>query len=143
MIVRWPGHIAAATTSEWVGGFQDVLPTLAELAGADAKVPGGLDGISFVPTLLAEGTQADHEYLYWAFYEQDGARALRRGNWKAVQQPLASRLRLYDLAQDLGEDHDLGADHPQVARELERLMDEAYVPSARWQFPVSEPDRTR
>ena len=39
LIVRWPGHIAAAQTSDWIGGFQDVLPTLAELAEATDAVP--------------------------------------------------------------------------------------------------------
>ena len=53
-IARWPGHIKAGTTSDFVGGFQDVMPTLAELAGAAADVPKDIDGLSIAPTLLGQ-----------------------------------------------------------------------------------------
>ncbi len=135
LIVRWPGHISPGSTSDWIGGFQDVLPTLAELAGARDAVPNGLDGLSFVPTLLARGEQADHDYLYWAFYEGGGGRALRRGPWKAIQQPTQQHVRLYNLTQDIGENHDVAAAHPQLVQELTALMNDAYHPSPRWQFP--------
>jgi arylsulfatase A-like enzyme len=135
LIVRWPGRIAAAGTSDWIGGFQDVLPTLADLAGAAEQVPAGLDGISFLPTLLGTDGQQEHNYLYWAFYERGGARAIRRGPWKAVEQPLGTPLRLYHLPDDLGEDHDLAAAHPELVGQLTELMDQAYEPSAQWQFP--------
>ena len=65
MIVRFPGRISAGTTSSQVWAFWDVLPTLAELAGAN--VPQGLDGISMVPALLgsaAAGTQASGPSLF-------------------------------------------------------------------------------
>ena len=39
MIVRWPGKVAAGTVSDPVWAFWDVLPTLAELAGA--PIPAG------------------------------------------------------------------------------------------------------
>ena len=48
MIVRYPGHIAAGTVNRTPWAFWDVLPTLAELAGA--KPPAGIDGISMLPT---------------------------------------------------------------------------------------------
>ncbi|HEY3787334.1 MAG TPA: arylsulfatase, partial [Urbifossiella sp.] len=51
-IVRWPGRIAAGTTANRVVGFEDWLPTLLELIGARDRIPGGIDGISFAPTLL-------------------------------------------------------------------------------------------
>jgi uncharacterized sulfatase len=136
MIVRWPGHIASGQTSQWIGGFQDILPTLAELAGASDRLPAELDGISFVPTLLGRGVQADHDFLYWAFYERGGGRAVRRGNWKAVQQPLSTPIRLYDLAADVGENHDLSGDHPQIVQALALHLEDAYRESAIWSFPT-------
>lgn len=135
LIVRWPGRIQARSESSWIGGFQDVLPTLAELAGATDHVPPNLDGISFVPTLLDQGTQKDHDFLYWAFYEAGGARAVRRGAWKAVQQPIDSTVRLYNLDADIGEQNELSAMHPEVVVELVDVMDQAYRPSTSWQFP--------
>ena len=48
LLVRWPGQIAAGSVSTWIGGFQDILPTVVSLAGLAA--PDGLDGISFQPS---------------------------------------------------------------------------------------------
>ncbi|HYO81317.1 MAG TPA: arylsulfatase, partial [Bryobacteraceae bacterium] len=52
MLVRWPGQIQPGSTSDHAWGFWDVLPTLADIAGA--KAPTGLDGVSIVPTLLGK-----------------------------------------------------------------------------------------
>jgi arylsulfatase A-like enzyme len=136
MIVRWPGNIAAGSTSDWVGAFWDVPPTLAALAGADAgALPPDIDGLSFAPTLLGKGEQPQHDYLYWAFYERGGAQAVRMGRWKAVQQPYRTAVRLYDLQQDIGESSDVAAEHPQWVERAQTIMDQAYTPSDRWQFP--------
>jgi arylsulfatase A-like enzyme len=139
-IARWPGKVAAGSTSDFVGGFWDVLPTLAELGGAADHVPPGLDGISFVPTLLGRADkQQQHEFIYWAFYERGGARAARMGAWKAVQQPFNSPVRLYDLKTDVGEERDLAGQHPGVVEMMVKRMDSAYAPSERWQFTQQEP----
>ena len=42
MLVRWPKHVPAGMTSDQIWAFWDLLPTLADLVGAQA--PGGLDG---------------------------------------------------------------------------------------------------
>ena len=87
MIVRYPDHVAAGAVSSQVWAFWDVLPTLAELAGA--RSPEGLDGISMVPALLGETAagraQKNHEYLYWEFPERGFSQAVRFGDWKAVR----------------------------------------------------------
>ena len=136
LIVRWPGHIEAGSNSQFAGAFWDVMPTLAELAGTSKQVPDDIDGISFLPSLLQQGEQQQqHEYLYWAFYERGGSRALRSGDWKAVQQPIHTPVRLYNLKTDLGEQVDVAAANQQLVRELTRTMDAAYAPSDRWKFP--------
>ncbi|MCA9270046.1 MAG: arylsulfatase [Planctomycetales bacterium] len=136
-IARWPGKIAAGSRSHFVGGFQDILPTFAELAGAAADAyPADIDGISFAPTLLGQKQETKHEYLYWAFYEAGGGRAARMGNWKVVQQPIQAKPRLYRLDYDLGETHDWADKHPEALEKLMQAMDASYTPSARWQFPM-------
>ncbi len=146
-MARWPGKIKAGSTSELVGSFADVLPTLAEIAGTPQRafptvtagdLPKNLDGQSIAPTLLGRpADQKQHDYLYWAFYERGGAQAVRQGQWKAVQQPLNTPVRLYDLAADVGEDRDIAAQHPDVVGRLTAAMREAYVPSQNWKFPDS------
>jgi arylsulfatase A-like enzyme len=139
MIARWPGKIAAGGTSDWAGSFADIMPTLAEIAGATHKVPSDIDGISFLPTLLGQPeAQRQHEYLYWAFYERGGGQAVRMGKWKGVQQPIHTPLRLYDLAADIGEMTDLAAREPEVAAKVAAAMKAAYRPSERWKFPEAK-----
>ena len=133
LIARWPGRVPAGTTSDHVAGFHDVLPTLADLAGAAA--PEELDGISFAPSLRGdEAGQTRHDDLYWAFYERGGGRALRHGDWKAIEQPIGSAVRLYDLATDVTEEDDRAADEPELVRALVRRMAAADEPSARWRW---------
>lgn len=111
-IVRWPGKIAAGSTTEHLCSFADVMPTLAALSGA--KTPDDITGISFLPTLLGEGEQKQHEYLYWEYL---GQRAVRKGNWKAYQ-PKNKPWALYDLSKDTREENDLAKRHPGVLNEL-------------------------
>ena len=134
-IARWPGKIKAGSESAFVGGFQDMLPTFAELAGAKRHLPQQLDGLSIVPTLLGQGKQPEHDHLYWAFYEGAAGQALRQGKWKAIQQPYHSSVRLYDLSNDVGEEKNVAAEHPELVLELTAKMNAANVPNERWSFP--------
>lgn len=126
-VARWPGNIAPGTVSDHPSGFQDMLPTFAELAGG--QVPKNLDGISVVPTLLGKGDQRQHDYLYWELGTKQG---LRKGQWKVVRNNTRTQLgpiELYDLATDIGETTDLADRRPQIAAELARLMQQARHPS--------------
>lgn len=136
MIARWPDHIKAGATSDFIGSFQDVMPTLAAIAGDASQVPKDIDGLSFAPTLLGDNEeQVQHDALYWAFYEQGGARALRMGDWKAIQQPYDAPVRLYNLGDDLAEQNNLASEKPDVLRKMIKIMDQSYAPSERWRFP--------
>ncbi|UUO08732.1 arylsulfatase [Blastopirellula sp. J2-11] len=134
-IIRWPGHVKADSESDFAGAFWDVMPTLAAVAGVSNEVPADIDGISFLPTITGKGEQPQHDYLYWAFYEGGGAQAVRQGDWKAIQQPINSPVRLYNLQSDLGEEHDLAADQPEKVKAMTQRMAAAYTPSDRWKFP--------
>ncbi|HUU91788.1 MAG TPA: arylsulfatase [Phycisphaerae bacterium] len=135
MIVRWPGKIRAGVVSDFAWYFPDVMPTLAELAGAGRHVPKGIDGISVVPTLLGEAaagrSQQPHDYMFW---ENGGTRAARMGKWKAIRksggkkQVQAGPVELYDLSADLGESNNLAAQHPDVAGKMADILEKAYTP---------------
>ncbi len=129
MIVRYPGHIAPASVSHQVWAFWDMLPTLAELAGAQA--PAGLDGISMLPALVGEReagrAQQDHEYLYWEFPERGFSQAVRAGRYKGIRPSPGAPLELYDLSVDLAEEHDVASQHPEVVARIDRLIDQSHV----------------
>jgi len=136
MLARWPGRIRPGTTTDHVSAFWDVLPTLCDLAGAAS--PTGIDGISLMPTLLGQADrQKPHTYLYWEFHERGGKRAVRKGRWKAIQRDLNKTpgpVLLFDLATDLGEEHDVADAHPEIVAEIKRLFAAAHTRSAIWKF---------
>ena len=132
MLVRWPGKIAPGRTSDLPWAFWDVLPTLAELAGAEAKIPAGIDGISVVPTLLDQGSQKRHDFMYWEFHEGPSQQAVRMGDWKAIRKRPAARLELYDLRHDLAEQTDVAAEHPDVVGRIEAYLKTARTESEPW-----------
>ena len=105
-----------------------------DASSASAKLPTGLDSISFAPTLTSQGTQTQHAYLYWEFYEQGSRQAVRFGDWKAIREPmLTGAVKLFNLKEDLAEQHDRAAAHPELSANAVRLMDAAHVPDKRWQ----------
>ncbi|HTM55855.1 MAG TPA: arylsulfatase [Pirellulales bacterium] len=130
MIVRWPGHVSAGATSEQVWAFWDVLPTLAELVGA--RPPAAIDGISMLPSIIREQAaghaQQNHDYLYWEFPERGFAQAVRLGNLKGVRPQAGAAIELYDLANDLSEQHDVAAAHADIVARMEAIMREAHTP---------------
>ncbi len=129
MIVTWEGHIKPGSTSGFTGAFWDVMPTLCQLAGVPA--PDSTDGISFVPTLLGQGKQETHKYLYWEFPSYTGQQAVRMGNWKAIRDSIFKgnrNIKLYDLITDPQELHDISAGNPDIVREMSGIMTAAHVP---------------
>lgn len=131
MIARWPEKIAAGTISNFVGSFQDVLPTLKELSGSTTNAD--TTGISFVPTLLGKGPQAQHEYLYWEFYEQGSRQSVRFGDWTAIREPMFDgEVKLFNLSTDLVQSNNVANDNPEVVAQAIGFMDQAHQPNKNW-----------
>jgi arylsulfatase A len=129
MIARWPGTVPVGQVSDHPWSHWDMMPTLAELAGADA--PDGIDGMSMVRALRGEA-QPTHDFFYWEFHERGFDQAVRHGNWKAVRHGLDQPLELYDLASDVGEQQDVAAQHPEVVEKIEEYLRGARTESERW-----------
>ena len=135
MIARWPGKISAGSQSDHVSGFQDLLPTMAALTGQ--PVPDGVDGVSYLPTLLGKSGQEQHDHLVWEFFGYRGQQAVRAGRWKAVRQNLHrgnTAVELYDLDNDLAEARDVSNQHPEIVKRLTAVMERVRVPSK--DFPI-------
>jgi arylsulfatase A-like enzyme len=136
MIVSWPGKIEAGSNTNHISAFWDIMPTAADIAGIEP--PANIDGVSFLPTLLNEGQQQEHEYLYWEFHAQSGKQAVRQGKWKAVRlnvlNPDETIVELYDLEMDPSETIDIANEHPEKVQELLALMEEAHVENEDFPF---------
>lgn len=133
LIARWPGTVSEGATSDEIIAFQDMMPTLAELAGAD--IPLQTDGISLVPVLTGHRQTQQHQYLYWDYghcrdrYDQ----AVRMGKWKGIRQGINGRMQLYDLNEDISELNDLAEKHPDIIQQIEKIMKQAAVPDKRYE----------
>ena len=128
MIVRYPHKIAPGTVNHQVWAFWDLLPTLAELAGQRASGVGWhLDGSGPVGCSGCGPAEQDHEYLYWEFPKHSFSQAARLGHWKGVRSKPGAPLELYDLATDLGEQHDVAAEHPDIAMKIEMIFASAHT----------------
>ena len=63
----------------------------------------------------------EHEYLYWEFPRGDGWVAVRWGDWKGLLREASTgntRMELYDVKNDLLEEHDVAADHPDIVARM-------------------------
>lgn len=71
MLVKWPGSVKPGTQTDALVQYEDITPTLIDVAGgkpiAGPSSPGlssrGLDGKTFLPVLLGKSTKA-REYAY-------------------------------------------------------------------------------
>ncbi len=105
----------------------DIAPTLAELAGIDPIET--WEGLSLAD--VARGQAPDSALLDRALVlhregrNEKGSRevwSLVEGDWHLIEAP--EQVRLYDLATDPLEAHDLAATHPEVTRELLARLDD-------------------
>lgn len=143
LVTRWPNKIKPGTESDLLSGFQDMMPTFADLAGI--TLPSDLDGISLVPTLLGAGNQQQHDYLYWEFHERGGKQAVRKGPWKAVRLNVSTRaagfIELYNLDEDVAESSNLANQFPEIVAELKVIMEKAHRQNT--DFPLFPEEKAR
>lgn len=151
-IVRWKGTIKEGTTSGRITGFEDWMPTLEEMCTTSKAAPGGLDGVSFAPTLWGR-QQPEREFLYREFPGYGGQQMLRMGDWKLVRTDLAPKgakgkkkaepgrpkEELFNITQDPAETKDVAAEHPDLIARMKEIMATQHTPST--DFPMTALDQ--
>jgi arylsulfatase len=127
LICHWPEGLAEPgrlTHSPW--HVADVMPTLLELAGCeypeerDGRPTKPLDGLSF-GGILAGRAEERPEPIFW---EHEGNRAVRSGQWKLVSEYAKGGWELYDLAADRAETNDLAESNAAKVAELSAAYDD-------------------
>lgn len=125
-VIRWKGRLPAGRTYSRPIIQLDVLPTALAAAGIAARPEWKLDGVNLLPFLTGSANGAPHASLFWRL---GGNLAVRSGDWKLVKSyqggasddPAKSTLdgaQLFNLASDIGEQHDLASARPDKVREL-------------------------
>ncbi|MEL7265122.1 MAG: sulfatase-like hydrolase/transferase [Planctomycetota bacterium] len=139
LVVRWTGKVPADTTSDQIGAWWCLLPTICEAAGAET--PKDIDGISLLPTMLGKPEQQrEIPFLYWESAGYGGQQAVRMGKWKGIRKGLSRRrtlknapsplsISLFDLEKDVAESNNLADKHPQVVKQVEQIMQREHAPS--------------
>ncbi len=120
-LVSWPARLAAGTTYDQPVSSLDVFATALAVAGVTMPADKTYDSVNLIPFLAGDAKGAPHERLFWRV--GGGVKyGLRAGDWKLVRnkdQPP----ELFNLATDLGEQHDLAAAEPAKLRELVNALD--------------------
>jgi len=134
LIAHWPAGIEArGELTHQPGHVIDIVPTLLELAGV--APPEKMTGLSLAPILRGE-ERSGHDAIYW---EHEGNRALRRGEWKLVSE-FGKDWELYRIREDRAEMNDLAKQKPEVAEAMKQVWQEwadrvgVVMPKARRQY---------
>ena len=108
----------------------DLTATMVAVAEGDAS---GLEGVDLRPYLAGENKQPPHESLFWRCRMRSNNYAARQGDWKFVHSTQGSENpgpgqkpaqdMLFNLADDIGEQHDLADKEPERLASLKKLYE--------------------
>jgi len=134
--VKWPSHLNGDRRVDTAISQTDIFATLAEILGESPPVGAAPDSFSLVPFLHAEPNAARAEPII--HLSGRGMLAIRDGDWKLVigngsggreaprGDPFERPYQLFNIADDLSEDHDVIDEFPEIADRLERKFTEIY-----------------
>jgi arylsulfatase A-like enzyme len=142
--VAWPGHVKAGTSIAQPLHMVDWYPTLLKLAGASSNQKLPLDGRDIMG-VLTQGKPSPHDEILLNAAPRAGA--IRVGDWKlvlngsvgtadqddeapapatrkkAARKAAPSNVELFNLTQDLSEQHNLAVQYPDKVKELRARYD--------------------
>ncbi len=131
LIARWPGKVAAGSTSDQTVCFTDMLATFASIIDKPLPSRAGPDSFDIAPALLGTDDKPIRDAL--VIRSGGGAMTIRVGDWKLItslgsggfskpQKVLPQEGdppgQLYNLADDLGETSNRYHDKPETVQRL-------------------------
>jgi arylsulfatase A len=146
LIVRWPGHVKAGTTTHQLSSLTDVMATVAEITGAELPADAAEDSFSLLPVLEDKATSPIRPYLLTQAFGGKRSLSIRRGPWKYLDhresggnnyskgelKPFVladsapdAPAQLYNLETDPGETTNLYFKNPEVVAELKSLLEKS------------------
>lgn len=129
MLMRWPDRLPRGRLAATPAWQCDLYPTFLEAAGLPPEPERHRDGTSLLSALADGSEPAGREPFHWHYphYSNQGGRpsgAVRRDDWKLIEDYESGTCCLYDLANDPSECVDLAAVRPDLAADLARNLAE-------------------
>ena len=129
LIAHWPAKITRKGELETTPShLVDLMATAVDLA--DASYPATfhegqqihpMEGKSLLPAFV--GKKIEREAIYW---EHEGNRAVRAGDWKLVAKGAKGKWELYNIAKDRSEQRDLSVEMPGRTKQMAAMW-QAYA----------------
>lgn len=155
LIVYWPGVTKAGTVCETPVIGMDLYRTILEVVGVKKGAEKALDSVSLVPLLNRTGGLKRDE-LFWHYphyqhYQLGGTTpygAIRKGDFKLIEFFDDMRVELYNLKEDIGEQHNLADKMPEKVEELRSRLHAwraevgAQMPTRNPNYDPSKPEHT-
>lgn len=131
MIVCWPGVSKPGSRCDTPLIIEDYFPTLLEIAGnRNPQTVQKVDGKSFLPLIRGKKMEGERPLLFhipniWA--EGNGPNytagtAMRQGDWKLIYWHYDQRMELFNLADDISEEHNLANMQPKRLKSMAATM---------------------
>lgn len=130
----WPGKIPAGSTTDFNATTLDLLPTIANLAGAAVPQDRPIDGIDLRWVLAGQAELAEDR----DFFIYSRGEAIRVGDWKYREGPLYGQgfpkpenadnprvWQLFNLNEDPGEQNNRIDAYPEKAANLKKMLQTA------------------
>jgi arylsulfatase A-like enzyme len=134
-LARWPRHVAPNSSYKELACLNDWFATVADILEKPLPENAAEDSVSLLPALKGEAAPVRKRLIH---HSANGSFALRQGQWKLILaqdsggwshptpgSPAAKALppvQLYDLSQDIGEQHNLQAEKPELVAQLTRVL---------------------
>ena len=144
-LVRWPGKTRPGTSSSQLASLTDVMATVAAIIGAKLPENAAEDSFNMLPAWLNEDTAPIRPYLLQQAFNGQRTLSIRRGSWKYLAHTGSGGNRydnnpglkpfflpdtapdapgqLYNLETDPGERTNLANERPEIAAELNGLLE--------------------
>jgi len=128
LVVRWPGKVPADVRSDAIVTSEDFYPTFIDVAKGKAPENQVLDGFSMIPALTKNSFDAEREAFthYPVYHHEQPMSALRKGDWKIIENLVSKEFYLYNLKYDINEMVDHKVSFPKKLAEMKTAL-------AKWQ----------
>ena len=119
-MAKWPNKIKAGSIYDYPIHQNDILPTVAEAAGAQIPNDRIIDGKNLIPYINNEIKIPPHETLFWI---SGRLKTVMHNEWKLIKDEKINKNWLFNLSNDPTERNNLAEANPIKVTELEFASD--------------------